>query len=155
VKVKFRRTLLAVIGGDLEEKSRYGSLAVGAFHHGAFRYIGQVGNSLTRDHSVALEQFLTRLEQQHSPFADLVAPPMTFVDPLVVIEITYAEITAAGTLRQPVMVRVRPDVMAHTVEVPANLAGALDRRGGRVRVAAGQGLSADSVAHPRSADERY
>jgi bifunctional non-homologous end joining protein LigD len=50
VKVKFRRTLLAVIGGDLKEKSRYGSLAVGALHRGAFRYVGQVGNSLSHAH---------------------------------------------------------------------------------------------------------
>jgi ATP-dependent DNA ligase len=84
--------------------------------------------------------FLKRLEQAESPFADLVGPPMTFVDPLVVVEITYTEVTAAGTLRQPVMVRVRPDVMAHTVEVPVDLAAALDRRSGQVKVAAGQRL---------------
>jgi bifunctional non-homologous end joining protein LigD len=78
VKVKFRRTLLAVIGGDLKEKSRYGSLAVGAFHRGAFRYIGQIGNSLTHAHSDALERCLGTLEQGESPFVDLAAPSMTF-----------------------------------------------------------------------------
>jgi bifunctional non-homologous end joining protein LigD len=139
VKVKFRRTIVAVIGGQLTEKSRYGSLAVGVFHGGAFRYLGQVGNSLTRAHADQLERFLTTIEEAHSPFTDLVDPPMTFVDPVVAVEIEYTEVTAAGTLRQPVLVRVRPDVMAHTVTPPPDIASALDRRG-RVRVAAGQRL---------------
>ena len=65
---------------------------------------------------------------------------MTYVDPLVVLEITCTEITSAGTLRQPVLIRVRPDMMAHTVEVPDDLAAVLDRRSGHVRVAAGQRL---------------
>ena len=65
---------------------------------------------------------------------------MTYVDPLVVVEITYTEITAAGTLRQPVSIRVRPDVMAHTVQVPDDLAAVLDRRSGHIRIAAGQRL---------------
>ena len=140
VKVKFRRSLLAVIGGSLNEKSRYGSLAVGAFHHGVFRYIGQVGNSLSRDHSAQLERFLGTIGQADSPFSDLVGPAMSFVDPLVVVEVTYTEVTSAGTLRQPVMVRVRPDVIAHMVVVPEELGTALDRRPGRVHVAAGQRL---------------
>lgn len=140
VKVKFRKTLLAVIGGQLHEKSRYGSLALGGFREDGFHYIGQVGNSLSRRDSAQLEQFLTRLEQERSPFVDLVAAPMTFVDPLVVVEVTYTEVTAAATLRQPVLIRVRPDVMAHTVELPDDLRGALARRSGRVRLAAGQRL---------------
>ena len=140
VKVKFRGSLLAVIGGDLKEKSRYGSLAVGAFDRGVFRYIGQVGNSLSRDHSAQLDRFLGTIEQVDSPFADLAGPRMSFVDPLVVVEVTYAEVPSAGTLRQPVLIRVRPDVMAHMVVVPDELGTALDRRPGRVQIAVGQRL---------------
>lgn len=138
VKVKFRRTRLAVIGGHLNERSRYGSLAVGAFHDGELRYIGQVGNSLARRFAEPLEMFLGALAHDAPSFVDLEASNITHLEPFVVVEVSYTEVTAAGTMRQPVLVAVRPDVAAETVELGEEFDAARARR--RVRIGAGQRL---------------
>jgi bifunctional non-homologous end joining protein LigD len=138
VKVKFRRRRFAVVGGTSLRHTGTGSLAVGAYLDGELRYIGQVGISLPRRIAEQLERFLHTIPQGHSPFTDLIDGDTRYVEPHVVVEVEYAEVTAAGTLRQPVLVGVRPDVSPETVELGVEF-GRINGRG-MVKANAGQRL---------------
>lgn len=83
--------------------------AHGAFHAGELRYIGQVGNSLPRQLAEQLEAFLVTLGQDRPAFVELDTTHIAHLDLPVVIEVTSIEVTAAGTMRQPVLTAVRPD----------------------------------------------
>jgi bifunctional non-homologous end joining protein LigD len=138
VKVKFRRTMFGVIGGRATDSS---SLSVGVFVEGVLRYVGQVGMAMPRAMADTLDSFLTTIRQDQSSFADLATgAPVRFVEPHVVIEVSYTEVTAAGTLRQPIFVAVRPDVVAATVVADGELLTVLDERTGPVKMRANQRL---------------
>lgn len=139
IKVKVRRRRLAVVGGKSLRHTGTGSLAVGGYLDGDLRYIGQVGISLPRRTAEQLERFLRTINQDHSPFTDLVDGDTRYVEPHVVVEVEYAEVTSAGTLRQPVLVGVRPDVVAETVELGGDFA-VVKRRRGMIKANAGQRL---------------
>lgn len=138
IKVKFRRRRLVVVGGTSLRHTGTGSLAVGGYLDGELRYVGQVGISLPRRTAEQLERFLRTIPQDGSPFVDLVDGDTRYVEPHVVVEVEYAEVTAAGTLRQPVLIGVRPDVGADTVELGAEF-GIVTRRG-MIKANAGQRL---------------
>jgi bifunctional non-homologous end joining protein LigD len=138
VKVKFRRTLLAVIGGRATDSS---SLSVGVVCDGQLRYVGQVGMAMPRAMADTLDSFLATIRQDTSPFVDLDrSAPVKYVEPHVVIEVSYTEVTAAGTLRQPVFVAVRPDVAADAVVADGELSAVLTARSGPVKMRANQRL---------------
>jgi bifunctional non-homologous end joining protein LigD len=123
VKLKCRKKTTAVIGGIAKLRSpRIGALAVGAYHDGRLHYIGQVGLSLPHGQADQLERFLKRIRTTESPFHDLAARDVAYVEPYVVVEISYSEVTEAGTLRQPILLAVRPDLAAPTVTLDENLA---------------------------------
>lgn len=136
-KVKFRRTMLAVIGGGATDSS---SLAAGVFMNGELRYVGQVGMAM-RATAETLDAFLAKIRQDGSPFVDLAkGAPVKFVTPHVVVEVSYTEVTAAGTLRQPIFVAVRPDILADTVIAEGETSTILARRTGPVKMRANQRL---------------
>jgi bifunctional non-homologous end joining protein LigD len=138
VKVKFRRSRLVVIGGRATDSS---SLAIGVFHEGQLRYVGQVGIAMSRTRADELDKFLLRIRQPASPFADLAqGATVAFVEPLIVAEVSYLEVTHAGTLRQPILDAIRPDVRADTVIADAELAVILSNRTGPVAMRASQRL---------------
>jgi bifunctional non-homologous end joining protein LigD len=138
VKLKFRRTLLVTVGGRATDSS---SLSVGVFCDGDLRYVGQVGMAMPRRTADTLDSFLATIRQDESPFVDLAkGSSVMFVEPLVVIEVSYTEVTAAGTLRQPIFVAVRPDVAADTVVADGELSALLAERSGPVRLRANQRL---------------
>ena len=77
--MKFRHSGLAVIGGRATDSS---SLAIGVFHDGQLRYIGQVGMAMAHTQAEQLDAFLLRIHQPHSPFADLAeGAAVAFVEP--------------------------------------------------------------------------
>jgi bifunctional non-homologous end joining protein LigD len=136
VKVKFRRSHFAVVGGRATDSR---SLALGVYVDGALRYVGQVGLAMPRAQADQLDAFLERIRQPDSPFTDL-APgaPVNFVQPHVVVDVSYVEVTAAGTLRQPVLEAVRPDVPAASVEADAEMTAVLSTRTGPVSMRGNQ-----------------
>ena len=137
VKIKFRHTQLAVIGAVTRHSA--GSLAVGAHHNGQLHYIGQVGVSLPHHDSAHLEAFLQTIPTAVSPFVDLAPADAAWVEPLIVVEVSHIEITNAGTLRQPVLTAVRPDIAADTVLLGDALATKIHGRG-TITIATGQRL---------------
>jgi bifunctional non-homologous end joining protein LigD len=138
VKVKFRRSRFVVVGGRATDSS---SLAVGVFHEGELRYLGQVGIAMPRAQADQLDAFLRTIRQPDSPFVDLdQRAAVAFVEPHVVLEVSYLEITHAGTLRQPILDSVRPDIRAETVVADEELVAMLLGRTGLVRMRANQRL---------------
>jgi len=107
-----RAALEDLIGDDgrVLPRAHLGALLVGLYDGPALRYTGKVGSGYTRESLVELATLVAPLRVKTSPFAD--APPMknaTWVQPKLVAQVTFAEWTAAGKLRQPVFLGSRRD----------------------------------------------
>ena len=127
VKAVCRREL--VVGGweegDGGRRGRIGSLAVGWVdprHRASWpdgpclRWAGQVGSGLGEALLAQLQPVVERFAIPASPFLDAPrVPHVRFVQPLLVVEVAYREVTAAGTLRHPVLKGLRSDLAAADV----------------------------------------
>lgn len=135
-KVKLTASQSAVIGGftplkrqgaaagrparGSERRTQIGALLLGVpDEEGRLRYAGKVGSGFTEhDRRVLLEE-LSELTVVDSPFATAVdavdARVATWVEPVVVAEVTFGEWTAKGRLRHPVFKGIRPDKDASEV----------------------------------------
>jgi len=107
LKIKNRRLLDVVVGGISPGRGhragQIGSLLVGVPGPGGLAYAGRVGTGFTQRELRRLEQLLAPLRRDRAPFADPVPPgqarDVTWVEPRVVIEVSYAELTPDGILR--------------------------------------------------------
>lgn len=124
VKVPNRTELVAVIGGwvpETESPSRLGSVWVGhaadeaTFEVNPVLYtLGRVGSGLSHASRDDLLKVLREIERPTCPFD----PPPTgpevrrtkWVEPILCAQVRYLTITENGTLRQPVLRALRPDV---------------------------------------------
>jgi len=124
VKVPHRTELVGVIGGwvpETESPNRLGSVWVGhaadeATFDGnpALYVLGRVGSGLSHSSRDDLLKVLREIERPTCPFA----PPPTgpevrrtrWVEPILCAQVRYLTITDNGTLRQPVLRALRPDV---------------------------------------------
>lgn len=127
VKAVCRREL--VVGGweqgEGGRRGRIGSLAVGWVdpdHRAAWpdgpclRWAGQVGSGLNEAMLEQLQPVMERFALPSSPFLDAPrASQVRFVQPLLVVEVAYREITSSGTLRHPVLKGLRSDRAAADV----------------------------------------
>ena len=117
-KVKCLRRREFVVGGWSAGKAgragSVGSLALGCYEsedEGAgLLYVGQAGSGLSGHLIGLLTSRFREIERSSSPFADPVAAGLRFVDPVVVVEVAYTEVTESGTLRQPSIKGLRNDV---------------------------------------------
>ncbi len=127
-KVKCGRRREFVVGGwsagEGSRRSRIGSLALGAFDpSGRLVYVGQAGSGLSEDLMAQLLAVFEATARPESPFAGPVPPGLRFVDPLLVVEVAYTEMTEAGTLRQPSIKGARPDLLAAEVTLDEQRSG--------------------------------
>jgi bifunctional non-homologous end joining protein LigD len=107
LKIKNRRLLDVVVGGISPGRGhragQIGSLLVGIPGPGGLAYAGRVGTGLTQPELRRLEQLFAPLRRDRAPFAGPVPPvqarDVTWVEPRVVIEVSYAELTPDGILR--------------------------------------------------------
>lgn len=107
LKIKNRRLLDVVVGGispgQGHRAGQIGSLLVGIPGPGGLAYAGRVGTGFTQPGLRQLDQLLTALRRDRPPFAGPVPPAqardVTWVEPRVVIEVSYAELTPDGILR--------------------------------------------------------
>ncbi|MEJ7764162.1 MAG: hypothetical protein WKF86_01580 [Acidimicrobiales bacterium] len=121
-KAVCRREL--VVGGWEEGRGgrsrRIGSLAIGwvdPVHRAAWpegpclRWAGQVGSGLSELMLEQLQPVVERFSRPDSPFLDAPrVPHVRWVQPLLVVEVSYREVTAGGTLRHPVLKGLRSDL---------------------------------------------
>jgi bifunctional non-homologous end joining protein LigD len=105
LKIKNRRLLDVVVGGISPGRGhragQIGSLLVGIPGPGGLAYAGRVGTGFTQPELRRLEQLLAPLRRDRPPFAGPVPPAqdVTWLEPRVVIEVSYAELTPDGILR--------------------------------------------------------
>jgi bifunctional non-homologous end joining protein LigD len=107
LKIKNRRILDVLVGGISPGRGhragQIGSLLVGIAGPGGLAYAGRVGTGFTQPELRQLEQLFAPLRRDRPPFTGPVPPAqardVTWVEPRVVIEVSYAELTPDGILR--------------------------------------------------------
>ncbi len=134
-KLKLKQLQELVIVGTKAGKGRrssgIGSLVVAERTAEGLRYAGNVGTGLTDAELDRLHALLTPLRREVPPLSGAPTPPrsrrdeVSWVEPVLVAEIEFAEWTRDGRLRAPVYLGLRGDPA--TVPMPAEL-----RRGSRV-----------------------
>lgn len=131
LKVKNVRSQELVVGGWLPgegaREGKVGALLVGAWDgEGAERrllYMGRVGTGFDRDSLALLADRLEPLRRAHSPFATAVPAGAVHVEPELVVEVEFRELTRDGLLRHASFKGLRPDKPAGEV-VPESPGGA-------------------------------
>jgi len=149
IKVKCGRRRELVVGGwSAGQRGRtgsIGSLAVGCWgldsttqaSTGRLHYVGLVGSGLSQDLIRQLIEVFRRTARDDSPFAEKLVGDLHYVEPLLVAEVAYNEITESGTLRQPSIHGFRTDVNAGEVTADEDLQAVFDRRPPSVRIRQG------------------
>jgi bifunctional non-homologous end joining protein LigD len=121
-KVKVRAEEEFVIGGfttPAGARTHFGALLVGAWKDGRLRYAGKVGTGFDARMLASLSQRFTSLVRSTPPFQD---PPrergVTWVEPKLVAQIAFTEMTRDGRLRHPAFLGLRDDKASADVRLP-------------------------------------
>ncbi|MBC5774769.1 DNA ligase D [Pontibacter sp. KCTC 32443] len=114
LKIKTHMRQEAVIAGFTEPKGKrkhIGALLLGVYENGKLTYVGQSGSGFNTKSLDALKVRLDKLVQNESPFSGKVKPnaPATWVKPELVAEISFAEWTNEGIMRQAIYEGLRED----------------------------------------------
>ncbi|MBT1699552.1 non-homologous end-joining DNA ligase [Fulvivirgaceae bacterium PWU4] len=122
LKIKNIQTMEAVVVGFTDPKGsrkHFGSLLLGAFKKGKLVFIGGVGTGFTdqslTDVYAKLKPLIRKSSPLHVPIKQ--TPDMTWVDPLLVCNIAYAEITDDGSVRHAVFQGLRVDKAPEDVRI--------------------------------------
>lgn len=123
LKVKVRQEDEFVIGGYTPPRgarTKFGALLLGAYDRdGRLRYVGKVGTGFTERTLASLYRMFRPLVRRTPPFEN---PPRerdaTYLEPRLVAQIAYEELTADRKLRQPAFLGLRDDKNAREVVLP-------------------------------------
>ncbi len=123
VKVKHVRRLSAVVigwkGGDDGRSPRLGSLVLALPTAGTLAYAGRVGTGLSAATLRALEQRLAPLARDSPPVVGVPladARTVHWVEPVLVVDVDYADLTRERRLRHPSYKGLREDLTVADVE---------------------------------------
>jgi bifunctional non-homologous end joining protein LigD len=114
LKVKHQNTQEAIIAGYTQPRGSrqyFGALLLAIKAGNKLKYIGHTGTGFTettlKDVYLKLQPYIRKT----SPFENKVAvnSPVTWVEPVLVCEVRFAELTNDGILRQPVFMGLRID----------------------------------------------
>ena len=126
LKVKVRQEDEFIIVGYTPPRGHrryFGALLLGAYDHGALRYVGKVGTGFSESVQASLFRTFQPLVRKTSPLVD---PPrergITYLAPRLVAQVAFEEWTADGKLRQPAFLGLRDDKEPAEVEMPEALA---------------------------------
>jgi bifunctional non-homologous end joining protein LigD len=121
-KLKVRAEEEFVIGGftaPAGSRAHFGALLVGAYEGKRLRYAGKVGTGFSERTLADLMRRFTLLVGPASPFADLPRErDVTWLEPTLVAQIGFTELTGDGRLRHPVFLGLREDKRASEVRWP-------------------------------------
>lgn len=115
LKIKKRQTMECVIIGYTKGKGDrgvfFGALQLARREDNAFRYVGKVGTGFDEK---SMKETAARLKNIKKVKRMIVQRPVdaqtVWVEPRVMCEVQYASITKDGMLREPVFLRLRPDL---------------------------------------------
>jgi bifunctional non-homologous end joining protein LigD len=122
LKIKNIQTQEAIIVGFTEPKgsrSSFGSLLLAVKKRGKLVYIGNVGTGFTDKSLKELHSKLKKIIRTSSPLDVAIkeTPDITWVDPELVCNIRYTEITDDGSVRHPVFQGLRIDKAPREVQL--------------------------------------
>ncbi len=116
VKIKTVGRQELVVGGWMPGKGKrtesIGALLVGVYApDGALRFVGRVGSGFSDSELGRLSRLLAPLARKSPPFSAGPKPPRgaVFCEPRLVVEVEFAQWTAAGSLRAPTYKGLRED----------------------------------------------
>jgi len=146
IKVKCVKRREFVVGGWSEgqggRSGSIGSLAVGCWgldpatgaSTGRFHYVGLVGSGLSGDMIRQLAQIFSQTAREDGPFAEKLIGKLHYVEPLLIAEVAFNEITESATLRQPSLQGFRSDLNPNEVLADPDLQVVIDQRPPQVRI---------------------
>ncbi|WP_151632476.1 DNA ligase D [Noviherbaspirillum aerium] len=160
IKLKCRRRQEFVIAGYTEPQGArkyFGALLLGVYDGGKLRYAGRVGTGFDREVLAATYKRLRSLEQDERPFDHM--PPGVrraethWIRPTLIAEVSFAEWTDIGLVRQAVFHGLREDKAAReirreeaaSVQVHQHQPKAGKRSGGAGATARIEGVA---ISHP-------
>lgn len=99
-----------------------GALALAGWHDGGLRYVGRVGTGFTQRMAGDLWDALQPLRRTSSPLTEAMAAAQArgvrWVEPRVVVEVSYRAVTADRLLRHSSFKAIREDLPAARVRIP-------------------------------------
>lgn len=114
LKIKHHRTQEAIVAGYTQPsgaRKYFGALILAVKDGKKLKYIGHTGGGFNESSLKEMYQKLQPLVQATSPFHEKIKTnsPVTWVNPQLICEVKFAEITDDGKLRQPVFLHIRND----------------------------------------------
>ncbi len=121
LKIKNHNTEEAVIAGYTAPRASrkyFGALLLGMFNKGKLKYIGHTGTGFTEKLLKELYTTMQPLVRESSPYETPVPvnSPVTWVDPKLVCNVKFSELTEDGIMRHPVFMGLRIDKSAKEVD---------------------------------------
>jgi bifunctional non-homologous end joining protein LigD len=116
VKVKIRNTRdVVIIGynpGRGERRATFGGLHIAEITPDGLHYRGKVGTGFDESMMKEIHRLLVKQKTTPKPFARKAMDEKTsiWIEPVLKAEVRYAQITKDGMFREPVFVRLRPDL---------------------------------------------
>jgi DNA ligase D-like protein (predicted ligase)/DNA ligase D-like protein (predicted polymerase)/DNA ligase D-like protein (predicted 3'-phosphoesterase) len=116
LKIKTRQTVDCVIIGYTKGKgdreTLFGALQIAVIEDGNLKYVGKVGTGFD---AKLMKEILSDLKKQKQVKRPIKEKPLdesstTWIEPKLVCEVQYASLTKDEMLREPVFVRMRPDL---------------------------------------------
>ncbi len=114
LKIKNGQRQEVVIGGFTAPRGnrrRFGALLVGIYRNKKLIYVGHVGGGFNQQLLNTIYQKLLRITRKKCPFEETPSAnsPVTWVSPQLVCEVSFAEWTQDGHMRQPIFKGLRID----------------------------------------------
>ncbi len=122
LKIKTHLRQEVVIGGFTEprgSRKKFGALIVGVYNKdGDLIYSGHVGGGFTGKLLEDVYQKLKPQIQKNCPFKERPSPntPVTWVKPVLICEVSFAEWTSGSIMRQPIFQGLRMDKNPKTIQ---------------------------------------
>jgi len=116
LKIKSHRTMEAIIIGYTKGKGDrgnvFGALHLGCYNGDQIEYLGKVGTGFDDKLLRGVMAELATLKEVVRPFKErpLDDAQSVWIEPSIVCEVRYSSLTKDGRLREPVFLRLRPDM---------------------------------------------
>ena len=121
LKIKVKQTTECYIIGYTEGRSDrapyFGALHLGTFDQGKWTYRGKVGTGFDEEMMKEISEEIKVLAAIERPVEErpIDEAKSTWVNPEIICEIEYASLTDKDAYREPIFIRLRPDLQINIV----------------------------------------